>query len=343
MAMTPEIPNPKKNTSLGKIGPVSVSLLLHIALMLVIGGAVIIEQAIPKSSFKPAVLGESFDQAVETEMAPEEELQDPSNSQSLDLPADSVAMPESSASENSIDAISVDSPSSASSWVITSGSNTGTPGITGVKVGGGGVPGGTGTGKKTVGNIFGKQVEAAKLGVILDISGSAHAHLMAAMKEIDKNFENSPTVLAMGCGMSDIKSGSAEVLVYGKIKPDKVKDAPGSRTSIGQLANATAKFKDLEKYLDRLKKREDVWAIQGGDIGATHLGFKKLIDEGCDTIYWFADFADALNPKVFEEVLKEVKRKDIKVIAHNFSGKPVTPLPTQMAKETGGDTIAKIP
>jgi hypothetical protein len=317
-------------------------LLLHLALILVIGGAVIIEQVIPKSSFKPAVLGESFDQQVETETPPEEELQDPSNSQTLDLPSEAVSMPEASP-ENSIDAITVDSPAAASSWSVTSSTSAGTPGITGTKSGGGGAPGGSGTGKKAVGNIFGKKVEANKLGVILDVSGSAHAFLLPAMKEIDKNFENSPTVLAMGCGMSDLKSGTGDVLVYGKIKADKVKDAPGSRTSIGQLAKATATYKDLEKYLDRLKKRDDVWAIQGGDVGATQLGFEKLIAEGCDTIYWFSDFADALNPKVFEEVLKEVKRKNIKVIAHNFSGKPVTPLPTNMAKETGGDTISKTP
>ena len=348
MATSPQIPDSKKDSSLGKIGPVSVSLLLHIALMLVIGSAVIIEQVIPKSSFKPAVLGESFDQQIEAETAPVEELQDPSNSQSLDLPADSVSMPESTSVESSIDAISVDSSLTASSWVISSGSNTGTPGISGVK-GGGGTPGGTGTGKKTVGNIFGKQVEASKLGVILDVSGSAHDFLMPAMKEIEKSFENSPTVLAMGCGMGKITRGASEIEVYGKLDADDEKKKHKSgyeRTSLGQLANAIAKIKGIEKFLESLKKRDDVYAIQGGDTLATSLGFEKLIAEGCDTIYWFADFQDVINAEVMSAVLKELKQKGIKVIAHDFTAKGTGQgwaSATKAAEETGGDSIKKVP
>jgi hypothetical protein len=337
--------NPPSKPSLLKMGPVSLSLFAHTVLMLIVGSVVVVEHVIPKGAFQPTLIGENFDQAVPTEELPDDAVEEPSAGEPLELPTEMIAAPESTTFDSSIDAIAVDSPSSPSPWQINSGSSTGSVVSSGLSSGGGGGSGTAGGAKTKIGNIFGTKVEANKLGVILDISGSAHPHLVAALKEIDKSFQDSPTVLAMGCGMGDITGQGVEVLVYGEIKPDKEKDKPKSRTSLGQLADAMNTQKGLGRHLDRLKKRSDVWAIQGGDVYATHLAFEKLIAEGCDTIYWFADFADKLNPSQMERLITELKGKSIKVIAHKFidESKPVPNLPARMAKETGGESISKIP
>jgi hypothetical protein len=191
--MTPATQEPAKHKSsnLGKIGPVSVSLILHVALMLVIGGAVIIEQVIPKSNFQPAIIGENFDQPVNPDTPLDEEMQDPSSSQGPELPSDTVSVPEAMATENSIDAIAVDSPVSSTMWTITAGS--GTPGISAGAPGGGGTPGGTGKGVGKKVTFFGLQSEAERIGFYLDFSGSMEGpNRNRLIKEMTKTLQDLP-------------------------------------------------------------------------------------------------------------------------------------------------------
>jgi len=61
-----------------------------------------------------------------------------------------------------------------------------------------------------------------KLGVILDISGSAHGFLSAAINEVEKNFDHNPTLLVMGCGMNpSVKASDVKVELLGRSKPTR--------------------------------------------------------------------------------------------------------------------------
>ena len=148
MPVNKNIPAPvvaSEKSKVAKIGPVSVSLLVHLAFMMVIGGVVIIEQVIPKTSFKPAVLGESFDQGTTDEVVePDESLPDPGAAASLDLPMDSVESPTASV-ENSMDVMAVNTPVATSSWMVNTAPSIGSVGK--VSAGGGGGGSGSGTGK----------------------------------------------------------------------------------------------------------------------------------------------------------------------------------------------------
>jgi len=68
------------------------------------------------------------------------------------------------------------------------------------------------------GSLFGTKIKSNNLGVILDISGSAHEHLDKAFTEIDKSFPKSHIVLVVGCGMTDGKGafGGGQGMVPGK-------------------------------------------------------------------------------------------------------------------------------
>jgi len=75
-------------------------------------------------------------------------------------------------------------------------------------------------------DLFGVSVTAENLGVILDISGSAHAYLSQAIEEIDRNFPKAHMVLVVGCGMSD---GTAAIQGGGGKVPGKPRVVPYNR------------------------------------------------------------------------------------------------------------------
>lgn len=138
----------KEKSKAAQIGPVSVSLLIHLGFMMVIGGVVIIEQVIPKTSFKPAVLGESFDQGSTDEVVePDEALPDPGAAANPDLPMDSVEAPAASV-ESAMDVMAVNSPVASSTWMVTSAPTVGTVGKTGSSGSGGTGTSGTGKGPR---------------------------------------------------------------------------------------------------------------------------------------------------------------------------------------------------
>jgi len=204
------------------------------------------------------------------------------------------------------------------------------------------------------GSLFGRQVTAKNLGVILDISGSAHSHLDKVITEIDKNFPLAHIILVVGCGMSDgegaIGGGGGKVPGKPRIIPYKKRDsekpyntlersAPGQMESFYRRVGGE-RAKELRKHFD---ERDNLYALYGADILGTNFAFKYLLDLNVDTIYWFADFADHIDPKIIEDLTKQILRNRVTVISHNFLGIAVGKLATEMAEKTGGYTIETIP
>lgn len=318
------------------------SLMVHVGILLVIGGTVIIQRTIPK----PPPIGEiqQYDSSSVEDMPIDnlsEDLPEPTDLPQPDDPLDVTPTTSVTVTEinNYASTIMTDAPSASSFALPTAGvmgnldKVKAAPSAT-KSSGAAGAP-------RSIKLFSAKLDNVSSLGVILDVSGSAHPFLPAAIKEVEKNFEDSPTFLAFGCGIK--KDGKAKVEVYGDVKYDKDKDKPGSRTTLGQLEMAKQRNKDMEKYLKKFEKRNDVWTTIGGDIWVTQYAFETLIDQGVDTIYWFCDFQDKVDQDVMDDLIKTLKKKGIRVIAHNFSGKPVPTAQAQMAKETGGKSISEIP
>lgn len=165
---TPEKPQDNAVSKAAKVGPISLSLLLHLALILVIGGAVVTDQLIPKTNFKPAILGETYDQVMDTSTDTEEALADPSGGSSMELPSDAPQAPQSSTPDNTMDVVTT---LSTNSPITFASSNTPSLGIkTGGGQGGSGQGSGRGSGKGPgigTGNIFGRA--AAQVG---DLEGT---------------------------------------------------------------------------------------------------------------------------------------------------------------------------
>lgn len=204
--------------------------------------------------------------------------------------------------------------------------------------------------------LFGTEVSTGGLGVVLDISGSAHPHLDKAIAEIDKHFPDAPMVLVVGCGMSDGDVAIKRGVVPGKPRIvsfnsrgsneeyDKLERSPGGQLEkfyrVLQKSGGEDAAEDMQRYF---KRRDNLYTMYGGDIWAANFAFEYLLDKNVDTIYWFADFADDIDQDEIDRLTSKLKNKRIKVIAHNFMGKPVRDEVKAMVKETGGQTIEVIP
>lgn len=88
-------------------------------------------------------------------------------------------------------------------------------------------------------------------------------------------------------------------------------------------------------------------SIQKLVIYGVHFALERLIREGVDTIYWFADFQDALDPNILGELKSDLQRRKIKVFCHNFAGSFKKPEQEKavraLAAETGGQCLVEVP
>lgn len=321
-------------------GALGLSLLVHVAVLLMVGGAVLVQGIIPKESFLVSDAASSLDESmVLPEAPPEEVMEKPVVEQLTDLSQTSSQASDSA--DLSADVIIASSPNGSMNLMPVM-SNAVSP--LGNSLGAGmGTKGTRGSGSPTAKmvNLFGNPLESSSLGVVLDVSGSTHKLLLPVMEEIDKKYGNAKTVLAIGCGMST-KLTDVTVKPFQGSNPDPVKDKSGARTTLGQLVMAAGKNAELDKYIKKLKHREDVWYVQGGDIFATRFAFEKLIEEKVDTIFWFADFADAVAVSEAEELAKKLRSANIKVILFDFTGNATKPAPLILPQKTGGKAISQI-
>ncbi|MDR0532503.1 MAG: hypothetical protein LBH01_00955 [Verrucomicrobiales bacterium] len=195
------------------------------------------------------------------------------------------------------------------------------------------------SGKTTVGNLFNTRIESAKLGVLLDVSSSAHRYLPLVVSEIERNFSDTVIILTYGCGMYEkVSSDSMNIKEFNRCKPG----ISGDKNTLGQIAKAAANS-EVGNLMKQFQTRRNIYVLCAEDCGHTYYGFKKLLEEKVDTIYWFADFRDKISNRLADKLVKDLNQNGIKVIAHNFSGKPVPEEGEKIALATGGSTIAKIP
>jgi hypothetical protein len=203
------------------------------------------------------------------------------------------------------------------------------------------------------GTLFGRQVKSSNLGVVLDVSGSAHAYLAEAIHEIEKSFPTAHIVLVVGCGMSGGNlsvsgggkvPGKPRIVEYRKMDSEKKYNSL-PRSAPAQLEQFYKKIgsKRGKEMKDLFKKRNNLYLLYGGDIMATQYAFEYVLDRKVDTIYWFADFADKTDPGVIDKLTKKLRFNQVTLISHNFLGKPVGKLAKEMTLKTGGSVIEMVP
>ncbi len=210
---------------------------------------------------------------------------------------------------------------------------------------GGGLSGG--------GMIFGVNVTAKKLGVILDVSFSTHDTIHLALEEIERSFPDAILVLVPGCGMVSVESGKVyeardfeskrESLKFKKPRLEIQNFLFDGRSKEPGLLEANPSF---QRFYAAAQKQGRVYILQipkedsDTAVKATQDAFEFLIKQGVDGIYWFADFEDKIEPDIASQLIRTLSGKNIKVYQHVLNtGKAVDETNLSFAKETQGEVI----
>lgn len=307
---------------------VTTSLLIHLALIVLVGGVVVFKSGQQTDFFlgsESGILTEEVDEDTADAPEPVQEFEEPSEGNSSSSEASAVSPASAISSLTSGSNFSITAPSdqqllgnniSVTERKLTTGSGMGT-----------GNRGSGSTGGKLRGTLFGVKIETRKLGIMLDVSGSAHPYLLEVFEEVDKSFKFMPTILLFGCGAKDgIEPHAFSMKEAARAERDFEKNQNVEETVFGQVANALKNpdLKDLAKYMERMLNRKQVyWSVNDEGVNprfGTNLAMKFLMDQDADTIYWFSDLEDPFDTKVAEEIGTKLKQKGVRVIAHNFTG-----------------------
>ncbi|MEM1156824.1 MAG: hypothetical protein AAF649_09595 [Verrucomicrobiota bacterium] len=365
-------PQEKKNT--GKVGGASrmmtsmafmVSVVVHLVIFLFVGSVVIFEGAIPPNLFT-SVGGDMVNEEVADEMELPPLMEEEIEPELLETPMEELELEtemDLTDAMNSSDLIISNAPTpmltqSFPKPTLSVGTETGTKLFSGAKSSNKGVS--RGPGSPRTANIFGKTVSASNFGAILDISYSTHKTINVAVNEIKSGFPDATLVLVPGCGVKESQSGS---VIKGMAFEKNIKDYHvDGRERDTRYYYAAAFFeklidenKDFKRLWDRAV-RDDRGYVLHLDLPATasdgstartagtQHALKFLIDQGCDVIYWMADFNDTINTQMAKDLVKEMKRADSKLIQHDFDGasnkdKKNRALMKSMVNDTDGQQI----
>ena len=234
-------------------------------------------------------------------------------------------------------------------------------GMTGLSSGGFGKAGagggfGSGTGSGSLGGItfkpimmFGKELkDARKIAVVMDVSRSMTRYLPVVAKELDKVARGSPLILYFGCGL---RKPPRQV-------DDKVRKVTGEdfskfwyywqgRQDMRMLRTQYPKLKyepgapmPQEAIYKQMINRPNTFFIDFNGITYTSPALMCREVMEADSLYWFADFQDAVDEQHMQEVLKKLKFRKQKLFIHaSKRGRSFDLVRAKLVAPLGGEVI----
>ncbi|MEO0510918.1 MAG: hypothetical protein AAF065_13785 [Verrucomicrobiota bacterium] len=170
--------------------------------------------------------------------------------------------------------------------------------------------------------LFGTEVTATKLGVLLDISFSTHKAIDKVLEQVNENFKDAVVVFAPGCVIGDEDTDIYPLKSYERaIKKHKKIGKFSTQPFIEGLFERNKNFAEIWSDLEKQGRGHIAFSEKPNGTtanGGSQDSLEFLRDEGVDTIYWFADFDDTLDQTRTENVLKSMKRGKITLIIHDF-------------------------
>ncbi len=197
--------------------------------------------------------------------------------------------------------------------------------------------------------MFGRELkDSRRIAVVMDVSRSMTRYLPAVAKELDKIARQSVLVLYFGCGLRTPK---------GKFD-DKVQAARGeSFASFWQhwqgktpLNLPMSQRKELKFDASQPIPLQEIYARMNGRpstfyidfIGVSYAQSALLCREvmGADTIYWFADFQDAVDEETMDVVRRGLQNRRQKLVIHaSARGRSFEKVCANLVTPLGGEVI----
>jgi hypothetical protein len=190
---------------------------------------------------------------------------------------------------------------------------------------------GNGSGFVSFPLLFGQKIDAKRLAVVLDMSGSMYPFLPAVLREVDKVAPGSSVVLHFGCGLA------VEDIHKPGLSPTSDKEFPNDRITTDLLTGARPGLNQTQReaLYAAVKNRPQTYYVPTTKTGTTWIALMDSKLKDADTIYWFADFADAVLPDRIEEIARKLRSRKQKLLIHPSDPlwlKPGSPQATNVAK-----------
>lgn len=218
---------------------------------------------------------------------------------------------------------------------------------------GGGFGNGIGTGGKsgvTFGPImmFGKQINAKRIAVVLDVSRSMTPYLEKVVNELDRVARGSTVVLYYGCGL---------------MRPDGRIDETVQRTQSkdferfwriwqgdGMLGFSGQDLKKISFPPGEPIPLEDLFRFFSSRLGTYFLDYNGmdfawsalLCNEvrSADAVYWFADFEDDVDNRQMKTLAENMRLRRQRLFIHpQIHGSSFNEVMDQVVKVTGGEVV----
>ncbi|MFA9197173.1 MAG: hypothetical protein ACEQSM_06150 [Aliarcobacter sp.] len=320
-----------------------ISLAVHVLLLVGFGGVAIFKGKMPTMPF--AAQNVPSEQAVTVAPPPIDEVVPEEARPDEMMPKDT------SVAEESAPPLEMMTVPGGASWAPAIPKDIKTS-LTG-SVSGSGAGAAKGTGQAGV-KLFGITVEAKKLGVLVDISGSMQKYIPKVMDEIFKSFPDADVVFMNGCGVEDWDEALKNWTATNDLKQKTAKEnktkfiGPKSmpKPQVVRFNSAEASDcppirgtqsmggfrKDYPELYDKLAKRSNTWMVTSyEDAHAGGLAFEQFARRKVQAIYWFADFANPVVGKAADDAAKIVLDNNMEILIHSTKG-----------VEKVGDWLAKV-
>lgn len=197
-------------------------------------------------------------------------------------------------------------------------------------------------------SMFGREIKAKRLALILDVSSSMAPYLPQVIAELDKVAKGSIVILFPGCGLEkpSPKGLDGEELFRTQGSEFEKFWRAGGMASLEETRKLKFKPSDViqgESVFRLLAKRQQTWFIHGIGTGYTWTALLSEQVRQADALYWFSDFQDRVD---FQQVLvvKEnlLRRKQKLYIQPYQHGSSFDLVKSQLVDPTGGDVIEAV-
>jgi hypothetical protein len=241
-------------------------------------------------------------------------------------------------------------PSSLSGGLGGSGLGGGRGGGTGKGVGNG-LGGGLGGPAGFSGMMFGTQINARSIGVVLDVSSSMVPYLPAVIKELDRVAPGSPLVLYVGCGIGPGRPKGRSYSTAG-IEQRRFErfwriQHEGTYRNKRTLQDGSDTVKvDFSTPLPHdavfkiLVERPNTYYFE---FEGTEFSWAALTSDplrNSEAVYWFADFQDIVEEKEATNVMKKLRNRSQKLFMHgSIKGSSYETVRKLISEPTGGRAV----
>ena len=198
--------------------------------------------------------------------------------------------------------------------------------------------------------MFGKNINAKRMAVILDVSSSMTSYLADVVKEVDRVAKGSPVVCYFGCGLMRPEKGA-----HIDDKVDLCKNPSFERfwriwygpSPFNATPEEIKKIKfgpkdriPLEEVYLPLSKRPSTYFVDYNGIVYAWTALVNDLVRNADALYWFSDFMDDVEEKEIKIVLENLKRRKQRLYIHpTIHGSSFEQVLNGLVIPTGGDVI----